>query len=90
MNAQELPAALKGAFHEDEEILIEAALEGREITVGVLNWKGKVQVLPITEIISENDSVGPAELAQVIMNGEQAVIPNLDFIQQQVIALLDA
>lgn len=42
------------------------------------------------EIMSENDSVGPAELAQVIMNGEQAVIPNLDFIQQQVIALLDA
>ena len=55
MNAQELPAALQGAFKEDEEILIEAALEGREITVGVLEWNGKVQVLPITEIISEND-----------------------------------
>ena len=55
MNAQELPAALQGAFKEDEEILIEAALEGREITVGVLEWKGKVHVLPITEIISEND-----------------------------------
>ena len=55
LNAQELPAALEGAFKEDEEILIEAALEGREITVGVLEWKGEVQVLPITEIISEND-----------------------------------
>ena len=55
MNAQELPAALQGAFKEDEEILIEAALEGREITVGVLEWNEKVQVLPITEIISEND-----------------------------------
>ena len=28
-NAQELPTALEGAFKEDEEILIEAALEGR-------------------------------------------------------------
>jgi D-alanine-D-alanine ligase len=55
MNAQELPAALQDAFKEDQEILIEAALEGREITVGVLEWKGKVHVLPITEIISEND-----------------------------------
>ncbi|MGB1449429.1 MAG: D-alanine--D-alanine ligase [Flavobacteriaceae bacterium] len=52
---QELPAALEGAFQEDEQLLIEAALEGREITVGVLEWKGEVKVLPITEIISEND-----------------------------------
>ena len=55
MNEQELPAALAGAFKEDEEVLIEAALEGREITVGVLKWKNEVLVLPITEIISEND-----------------------------------
>lgn len=55
MNEQELPAALAGAFKEDEEVLIEAALEGREITVGVLEWKNDVLVLPITEIISEND-----------------------------------
>lgn len=55
MNEQELPAALAGAFKEDEEVLIEAALEGREITVGVLEWEGEVRVLPITEIISEND-----------------------------------
>ena len=35
--------------------LIETALEGREITVGVLERKGEILVLPITEIVSEND-----------------------------------
>lgn len=51
----ELNSALEGALKEDNELLIEAALEGREITVGVLERKGKIEVLPITEIISEND-----------------------------------
>ena len=55
MSPDELAAALEGAFKEDDEILIEAALEGREITVGVLEWENEVRVLPITEIISEND-----------------------------------
>lgn len=50
-----LNSALEGALKEDNELLIEAALEGREITVGVLERKGKIEVLPITEIISEND-----------------------------------
>ena len=51
----ELNSALEGALKEDNELLIEAALEGREITVGVLERKGKIEVLPITEIITEND-----------------------------------
>lgn len=51
----ELNSALENALKEDNELLIEAALEGREITVGVLERKGKIEVLPITEIISEND-----------------------------------
>ena len=51
----ELNSALEGALKEDNELLIEAALEGREITVGVLERKGTIEVLPITEIISEND-----------------------------------
>lgn len=52
---EDLVPALAEAFEEDEQVLIETALEGREITVGVLEWKGKVRVLPITEIISKND-----------------------------------
>lgn len=51
----DLIPALTEAFKEDQQILIETALEGREITVGVMEWKGQVKVLPITEIISEND-----------------------------------
>ena len=52
---KELQPAIEKAFEEDHQLLIESALEGREITVGVLEWKNDVHVLPITEIISEND-----------------------------------
>lgn len=52
---KELMPAIEKAFEEDHQLLIESALEGREITVGVLEWKNDVHVLPITEIISEND-----------------------------------
>ena len=49
-----LPAIAK-AFKEDKEIIIEAFLEGREMSVGVIKYQGKTKVLPITEIITEND-----------------------------------
>ena len=52
---KDLNLAIEKAFEEDTQILIEAALEGREVSVGVLKWKNKIKVLPITEIISEND-----------------------------------
>ena len=52
---EELLPAIEKAFEEDHQLLIESALEGREITVGVLEWENEVHVLPITEIISEND-----------------------------------
>jgi D-alanine-D-alanine ligase len=52
---EELLAAIKTAFKEDKEIIIEAFLEGREVSVGVIKYKGETKVLPITEIISEND-----------------------------------
>ncbi|MDT0608391.1 D-alanine--D-alanine ligase [Croceitalea rosinachiae] len=53
--AEELDAAIKQAFLEDDEIIIESFLDGTEISVGVITYKGKVTVLPITEIVSEND-----------------------------------
>ena len=52
---KELKPALDKAFKEDNEILIESYLSGREVTVGVYKLNGKIEVLPITEIISEND-----------------------------------
>ncbi|OUR94302.1 D-alanine--D-alanine ligase A [Flavobacteriales bacterium 34_180_T64] len=52
---EELQNALKVAFKEDDEIIIESYLDGIEVSVGVISYKGKVKVLPITEIVSNND-----------------------------------
>jgi len=50
-----LQKAIDIAFKEDDEIIIEAFLDGTEVSVGVITYKGKVMVLPITEIVPEND-----------------------------------
>ena len=49
---------LKGidlAYQEDSSILIESFLEGTEVSVGVIEYQNEIKVLPITEIVSEND-----------------------------------
>ena len=51
----ELEKKIKIAFNEDNQILIETFLEGQEVSVGVINRNGKRIILPITEIISENE-----------------------------------
>ena len=51
----DLLPAIENAYKEDNEIIIESFLDGVEVSVGVINYKGKVTVLPITEIVSEND-----------------------------------
>ncbi len=43
------------AYKEDNEIIIESFLDGTEVSVGVISYKGNTKVLPITEIVSEND-----------------------------------
>lgn len=52
--AEFLPA-IQNAYKEDNEIIIESFLNGTEVSVGVINYKGQTTVLPITEIVSEND-----------------------------------
>lgn len=47
--------AIEIAYKEDNEIIIESFLDGIEVSVGVINYKGETKVLPITEIVSEND-----------------------------------
>ncbi|NBU80496.1 MAG: D-alanine--D-alanine ligase [Flavobacteriaceae bacterium] len=47
--------AIANAYKEDNEIIIESFLDGTEVSVGVINYKGDTLVLPITEIVSEND-----------------------------------
>jgi D-alanine-D-alanine ligase len=46
--------ALEFAFAEDNDILIESYLNGMEISVGVLKYKGETLVLGTTEILSQN------------------------------------
>ncbi len=52
---EELKAAIDKAFTEDNEVIIESFLDGTEVSVGVITYNGEVTVLPITEIVSEND-----------------------------------
>jgi len=52
---EQLPTALETAFKEDTEILIESFLDGTEVSIGVIEYQGKIKVLAATEIISEND-----------------------------------
>ncbi|MEZ4811816.1 MAG: D-alanine--D-alanine ligase [Allomuricauda sp.] len=52
---EELGAAIDNAFSEDNQAIIESFLDGTEVSVGVITYKGQVRVLPITEIVSEND-----------------------------------
>lgn len=51
----DLVPALDKAFEEDDEILIEEFLDGTEVSVGVIIYKGQIKVLPITEIVTGND-----------------------------------
>ncbi|MDB5156885.1 MAG: ddlB [Mucilaginibacter sp.] len=51
----ELPDALHKAFNEDDEILIEEFIKGREFSIGIARLHGKIKVLPATEIISSKD-----------------------------------
>ena len=49
-----MPAILK-AFEEDDQVLIEAFIPGREITCGVIRVDGQAKALPLTEVVSRNE-----------------------------------
>lgn len=51
----EFEIALKKAFKEDKEVLIESFLDGTEVSVGVIKLNGKTTVVGITEIVSHNE-----------------------------------
>jgi D-alanine-D-alanine ligase len=53
--SDELGSAIERAFKEDDQVLIEEFIEGREFTVGVFKTKGNIIVLPITEVISKKE-----------------------------------
>lgn len=54
-NAEEIIIGIEKAYKEDSEILIESFLDGTEVSVGVIQYKEEIKVLPITEITTDND-----------------------------------
>ena len=52
---EQLKTAIEQAFKEDKQLLIESALIGREVSVGMAKLNGESKIFPITEILSEND-----------------------------------
>ncbi len=53
--AEELPLALEKAFKEDNQVLVEEYIAGREFTIGVYKGKEGIKVLPSTEIVSSKE-----------------------------------
>lgn len=77
----EMAPALEKAFKEDKEVLVEAFLDGTEVSVGVIRYKGKTKVVGITEIVSHNeffdyeakyqgasDEITPARISEEVKN----------------------
>lgn len=54
-SSEEIRAAIEKAFNEDNQVLVEEFIKGREFTIGVFRSKGEIIALPITEIISKKD-----------------------------------
>jgi D-alanine-D-alanine ligase len=52
---EELGPAIDKAFKEDQQILVEEFISGREFTIGVFKQNNQLSVLPITEISTQNE-----------------------------------
>ncbi len=53
--SDELGLAIEKAFKEDNQVLVEEMINGREFTVGVFKSKGNIIVLPLTEVKAHAD-----------------------------------
>jgi len=52
---EDLLKAVEKAFAEDNEVLVEAFFEGRELTCGLIKTNGKMVVFPLCEIVSKKE-----------------------------------
>jgi D-alanine-D-alanine ligase len=52
---EQIQPAIKKAFDEAKEVIIEAFMQGTEITCGCYKTKNKEQVFPITEVVTTNE-----------------------------------
>jgi len=55
IETKQLQPAVELAFKYDNEVLVEGFMDGKEYSNGVVRKNGKIVVMPITEICSEND-----------------------------------
>lgn len=53
--SDELGFAIEKAFKEDDQVLVEEMIKGREFTVGVFKSKGNIIVMPLTEVRANAD-----------------------------------
>ena len=56
-NLDQLAPALRLAFMESDEVMIESFMEGTEISIGVYKTREKSVVLPATEVVTSNEFV---------------------------------
>jgi len=54
-NAEDLLPAINKAFQEGNEVIIEAFMQGTEITCGMYKTDEKTVVLPVTEVVPHNE-----------------------------------
>ncbi len=54
-SVEEMMPAIEKAFKEDNQVLIEEFIEGRELTIGVYRIGPYLHTLPPTEIVSQNE-----------------------------------
>jgi D-alanine-D-alanine ligase len=52
---EDLAAAIEKAFKEDDQVLVEEMIEGREFTIGVFRSGGEIIALPMTEVKAHDD-----------------------------------
>jgi D-alanine-D-alanine ligase len=52
---EEMAPALEKAFREDEQVLVEEFIEGREFTIGVFRHQGEIIAMPFTEVSTSKD-----------------------------------
>jgi D-alanine-D-alanine ligase len=81
---EEMPKAISEAFKEDHEVIIETALVGTEVSVGVFERNTELIAFAATEIVSENDffdyeakylgksqEITPARISEIEMTAVQ-------------------
>jgi len=54
-NIEQLEPAIKKAFTESDEVIVEQFIEGTEVTCGIYKTHEKTEILPLTEVVSKNE-----------------------------------